>query len=1134
MHILKHLLPLFILILPFSLIAQEEVLNIESCDGKQHFCASATEFDLCVIIKVIEEELPGEVDYYEIDWGDNSDISIVPGSLNPDPVSHSFDISDFYNTCTYEISFNIFLEVFFKNNADPLNKGFKIYIYNPPKALFTLRPETVCLGDEVLFENRSCPDDGLESMSIDWGDGTPLNAETTHTYTELGTYTIKLTVNSKRNDCGSDTYTRKITVIEPPIARAEPIAGIVMPASEPFIVCLDEESDGQIVTLSGCDSEFGTGYSWRRILGGGNWITKTDTCEVQIRFTSPGTKIIEFSVINECDNPDIIKLEFEVIEANFLEIKSQRDECLTLDYTPSPLNNEATYIVDGDTIKQSDFPINLGLGEHTVMATLSNACGEQLVTDTFNVSPPIDPNILVPQADTIVCVGEPVSLVSDPGNGKWKGEHITKNLLGTEFKTDVPGEYLLIYETGVGDCLRADSVTITVDGVEIALQDHQACPWENYTILNGNPGNGQWSSPDCPDCVSQDTFRIDKLSQGIESVKIIYQITSPNGCVSEDSAYLNILEPVSDFSTVGNLCSNGEIDIDYSGSNGLEFLWRIDGQETSPPPFTNISRGNHNIELVAIIGNCRDSTDITIDVISPPLSADFTVDETTGCPPLEVNVSPSIDSSDDESYSWTFGRFPGDEYLGFDPKGPLEFDNNTDSIATYPIVFSVNNICGETTEEIPINVMPEPKARLGVDSTRTGCSPFKVILTNRSGGLLDSCIWNISDGFHLVSCRDTIHHTFYAHDTIETYTIDITAINECGDSTITDTITVIPPGVKAHFNMEEFNVCAFDSIRFEDASTPIPTSWHWDFGDGKVSSDSNPVHVFTEPEETFDVSLKVSTGCGYDKITHTVTTLPAPKVDFDLPDFGCDGQVITDIRNLSDKNGSYLWEYSDGNVDKNVFEPKPIFSADYNPITIKLTVRTFPDGCSDHAEKTLVVRENPIADFILSDTTGCESLGGVATSTSTNANTLLWQFNGIDKSGATEVGYTFGKEGKHIIKLIASYDDMCVDSLSKSISAEECETYVPNAFTPNNDGNNDYFTVYGTPTIKKVNTLKIYDRWGVLVFEKKDFPPNVEKEGWDGTKSGKKMNSGVFMWLTEVEYFDGTHEFLRGNVTLIK
>lgn len=87
--------------------------------------------------------------------------------------------------------------------------------------------------------------------------------------------------------------------------------------------------------------------------------------------------------------------------------------------------------------------------------------------------------------------------------------------------------------------------------------------------------------------------------------------------------------------------------------------------------------------------------------------------------------------------------------------------------------------------------------------------------------------------------------------------------------------------------------------------------------------------------------------------------------------------------------------------------------------------------------------------------------------------------------------------------------------------------YVPNAFTPNGDGRNDVFKVFGDPIDEM--ELIIYDRWGEKVFES-----NQKDNGWDGSFRGKALSPDVYAYYVKVRCFNGQEYITKGNVTLIR
>jgi gliding motility-associated-like protein len=94
--------------------------------------------------------------------------------------------------------------------------------------------------------------------------------------------------------------------------------------------------------------------------------------------------------------------------------------------------------------------------------------------------------------------------------------------------------------------------------------------------------------------------------------------------------------------------------------------------------------------------------------------------------------------------------------------------------------------------------------------------------------------------------------------------------------------------------------------------------------------------------------------------------------------------------------------------------------------------------------------------------------------------------------------------------------------------------YIPNAFSPNLDGANDEFMVFGGPDVALVKRFSIYTRWGEPVFEQEDFLPNNPLHGWNGLFRGQPLQAGVYVYYAEVEFIDGLVELFKGDVTLVR
>lgn len=95
--------------------------------------------------------------------------------------------------------------------------------------------------------------------------------------------------------------------------------------------------------------------------------------------------------------------------------------------------------------------------------------------------------------------------------------------------------------------------------------------------------------------------------------------------------------------------------------------------------------------------------------------------------------------------------------------------------------------------------------------------------------------------------------------------------------------------------------------------------------------------------------------------------------------------------------------------------------------------------------------------------------------------------------------------------------------------------FVPNVFSPNSDDKNDYFSVFSGPGVKKINFVRIFDRWGELLYTAENLTPSSDPStGWDGTFRGKPVGVGVYVFIVEAEFDDGAKLLYRGDVTVAR
>jgi len=116
--------------------------------------------------------------------------------------------------------------------------------------------------------------------------------------------------------------------------------------------------------------------------------------------------------------------------------------------------------------------------------------------------------------------------------------------------------------------------------------------------------------------------------------------------------------------------------------------------------------------------------------------------------------------------------------------------------------------------------------------------------------------------------------------------------------------------------------------------------------------------------------------------------------------------------------------------------------------------------------------------------------------------------------------------------------DSCVYELSSFVTVLYDTTtfdqlYIPNVFSPNGDGINDYWRPYSRLENAHVNFITLFDRWGEMLFHKENYDIN-SFEGWDGMFRGRKMQPGVFAYVADFTLGDGTKLQRKGNVTLVR
>lgn len=403
--------------------------------------------------------------------------------------------------------------------------------------------------------------------------------------------------------------------------------------------------------------------------------------------------------------------------------------------------------------------------------------------------------------------------------------------------------------------------------------------------------------------------------------------------------------------------------------------------------------------------------------------------------------------------------------------------------------------------------------------------------------------WDYGDN----SAVDTAHnptHIFPNPGLYNTTLISTTA-NGCKD-TIKKPVLVYPlPQVNYYMVPAPQGICDGTTVNFHDTSTiASPYSleaWQWNFGDATAFvSTENSSHLYAAPG-TYDVQLNVTsnTGCS-DSIVHTLTINPNPVVNFRAnPRIGCEPLCVTfqdSSTILTGNNIQYLWDIGTGNpATSTQFEHCYINDSVFAPIYFDITLTVTSDsGCVSTLTKNnyITVYPNPEAFFDL-DPTYTTVVDPTVTVVDHSIGTNFWNWNygdsHVDSTSKPPTHLYRPDTATYLVTLITSTQYGCLDTAyNHIIIGPDFTFYIPNAFTPNGDGANDYF--FGSGIGISIYDLWVFDRWGNMIFHGNDL-----NDKWDGkaNQGDKSAQQDVFIWkVTLTDVFDKKHQYI-GTVTLI-
>lgn len=426
------------------------------------------------------------------------------------------------------------------------------------------------------------------------------------------------------------------------------------------------------------------------------------------------------------------------------------------------------------------------------------------------------------------------------------------------------------------------------------------------------------------------------------------------------------------------------------------------------------------------------------------------------------------------------------------------------------------------TDTINVNIQDASLTPGYTFTIKFGCAADTVVFTNTSTNAT-GYIWNFADG-----TTDTATNPIKIYPTQNTYNVSLTAINKyCRDSVVQNIDTQHP--LEALFDVSDDTLCQGATVTFTNNSNFTnlqgPTTFLWQFGDGQTDTVFAPTHTYTRAG-VFEATLIATDWLPCrDTFRRLIVVDTLPFLSFVTSDTAlCEGQDVGFYPNfLAIGNTGLQWSFGDG-ITSSVADTivHAYDTAGLYTVTLTGAYRVCP---SLTFTKNVFIKPFPTID-LGPDTTICLNGQPVFVQDRTNFNNPLatWRWN----TGDTAASFIIARHPGLYSATVTLAGCSAADSVTLF---KDCYADIPNAFSPNNDGINDYFLPRQLLT-KSVASFKlvIYNRWGQEIFQ----TTSLEGRGWDGRFNGREQPEGVYVYQFEALLLNGASEKQQGNVTLLR
>lgn len=601
----------------------------------------------------------------------------------------------------------------------------------------------------------------------------------------------------------------------------------------------------------------------------------------------------------------------------------------------------------------------------------------------------------------------------------------------------------------------------------------------------------------------------------------------------------SIITPQDELTTFVDYCQGSTITFNNESYGATSYEWDFgvpgittDVSTSFEPTYTFPGPGEYEVTLVANPGWPCTDTSTQIFTIYENMNVSFSVEDSVCLQGNSLDFVGNYQGPAGASYSWNFGTNASPNSATSLSVNDVSFTQS--GFIPVTITSTFENCEREFTSEIYI--FPEPDANFLLPATLE-CGGLTVTFNNTSdaaaGYTWDFGVPGITDD---VSTEFSPTYTFPSGGT---YPVTLVASSNsiCQDTLIQE-ITV-NEALVVSFTSED-SLCVTNNVfNFNGVfSGPDNSVLTWNFGPNasqQTATTLNVPNISFDTSGIFPVTFTASFGNCSDSYTGSIFIFKEPSIEFDiLPGLQC-APFLAQFVDLSSADSPilYSWDFGDGNTSTSA-NPSNIY---FTPgeYAVSLTIIT-PFGCVDTLslvkDPFVFVRPSPTASFVVdpSETDICNAEIQF-TDQSLGAYSYLYILdeNGRVSEQSNPLITYFTSGTKNPLQIVTN-EYGCSDSAYAVIAIEPVSVFVPNTFTP--DGN-EFNNIFNAETDFPMFSwdLKIYNRWGQVVFQSSD--PSI---GWDGTLDGQIMQDGLYVYRIKYMSCESTDEVfeLDGHVNLMR